>query len=169
VFDGDTYTPDVFSFGEVGGALRPVSPTMPLAFQNLRDPVTDTERPWSARLAGEDLNGVVVSVRVVMLSQLADTTAQIDETNWRVRGPARLRGNSCELELGPAYDLARLYCPEPSLRAPWCMWEYKDRFCRSTSAETKCDKNLAACLKRHPQLALRISQYPYDQDMRRTG
>ena len=167
-FDGDTYAPDVLVFGEVGGALRPTSPTMTLTIQNLKDPVTDSERPWSTTLNAEDVNGVEVSVRAVMISQLAQTTAQIDETGWVVRA-ASLSGNFAHLELGPPYDLARLRVPAMSLRAPWCAHEFKDRLCKSESANLKCAKGFKDCLANHPQLALRFSQYPFDTDMRRTG
>lgn len=163
-----TYSPDALTFGEVGGSITPTSPTMTLAIQNVRDPVSDAARPWSTALNSEDVNGVLVNVRVVMLSQLAQTTAQIDETGWVVRG-ASLVGNSCNLELGPPYDLARLYVPAMSLRSPWCAFDYKGRLCKSESALLTCPKSYAACMARHNQMALRISQIPWDTDMRRTA
>lgn len=163
-----TYSSDALSFGEVGGALKPQSPTITLSVQNLRDPVTDNERPWSAVLNSEDVNGVEVGVRIVMLSQLAQTTAQIDETGWVVRG-ASLVGNFCNLELGPPYDMARLYVPAMSLRAPWCAFEFKDRNCLSESTLTTCGKSYKDCMARHVQRALRFSQHPFDTDMRRVG
>lgn len=166
-FDGLTYTADFIQWDQIGGALRPSSPSVTMSVQNVRDPSTDEERPWSQLLADEDLNGVEVDVRIVLLSALADATAQIDETLWRIRS-ASLRGSFCDLVLGPPYDLGSMNVPYPSLRANRCMWEFKDRFCKSESTtHSDCPgKSLVECMARHAQQALRFSQYPYDTDMR---
>jgi len=154
----------VFAFGAIGGSLQPNSPTLSLAIQNLRDPTTDNERPWSTTLAGEDVRGVSVTVTIVLAS---DTTASLAESSWIVR-QAAIRGNFCNLELGPPTDLSTLYGPEPSLRATRCRWQFKDRYCRSESSLTTCPtKDVAACMARHTPTALRFSQIPWDTDMRR--
>lgn len=167
-FAGITYEPDEFDFGEVQAVLVPASPSLTFRIQNLRHPVTGATRPWSAVLAAEDLNGKLLTVRFVSTALLADATAQ-ESVEWVIR-KASIRGNFCELELGPPYDIARLRLPWPPVRSHRCTHEYKDGLCKSESSLTTCPtKDVAACAGRHPAAKLRMSQLPYDTDMRGRG
>ena len=168
--DSKTYIPWAFQFGAIGGTIRQTNPTIPLRVLNITHPTTGASRPWSTTLSTESLNGVTVNVRIVMTSELADSTAQIDETRWKTNRPS-LDGDWLVLQLGPPQSIGNIETPVPMLRAPRCRWQYKDELCQSVSTLTRCGKTVGECIPRHSRLCVRISQIPYGGGdlSRRTG
>jgi hypothetical protein len=172
--DGDsaahTYIPDDFSFGAIRATAMQESPSFDLRIQNRRNASTDATRPWSTELASTDMNGTKVNVRLVMVSQVADGTAQIAEERWYISGP-RLEGDYAIFPLGPKHQIFRLETPGPRLASPRCFYEYKDGNCASQSTLKTCPgKTLFECQQRHSPWSLRFSQLPFiDGSLTRRG
>ena len=150
---------DDFTFGRITATTGQESPTFELRMQNREHPTTGSDYHWSS-LISTDLNGVRVTVRLVMASNLADTTSQIAEPDWRITRP-RLDGDEAVFTVGPPHDIYRLETPWPRLKQARCTHEYKDGGCASQSSKTTCpSKTVQECMARHSQNALRISQLP---------
>lgn len=165
-FDGIAYEPDEFDFGEVTVEAAGTSPTVKFRIQNVRHPTTDAARPWSAVLNSENLHGVTVTVLWLSTAILNDADACFAAEFTVLK--AGLMGSSCEMDLGLPADVSRMWLPWPQIRSRRCTHEYKDGLCKSESTLKTCPaKDLDACRERHPPTALRFSQLPHDNDMRR--
>lgn len=148
-FDSNTYYADGLEFGEIRQGIEGERPRVELSIQNVVHPTTAAARPWSTYVQSNQLNGLKVTITLVMVSLIADTDAKIEETNWYISGWT-LDRQWIRFGLGSPHDALAFEVPRVPLGGQTCWWTYKRGPCNSTSSKKACDKTLASCAARFP-------------------
>lgn len=152
-YGGQTYVPDALAYGPIRQDLEGNRPRYELSLQNVRDVVTDAERPWSTYLASNDLNGTEVITRVVHKDHLDDSDAVLLEQRWYISGWTFDR-TFVRFGLGSPHDALAHETPRMAIGGVTCWWRYGEGPCTNSekvNGYKDCPYTVDGCLARTPK------------------
>lgn len=162
VFEGNIYYADNGEFSEIKFESRMSSIGFELMLQNMTDPVTEADLPWSETLSVKGkryLEGASVVIKLVDITKL--DKGGLSLSGWNV-GNVVLGGDGyLSVKAGMPFDMLQLQVLMPTLGSVICIWKYKGPECGSQSNLPFCNKTVSECAARFPGQPLRFSSWPF--------